>query len=320
MAKIVVLDGATLNPGDLSWETLAALGDLTVYDRTKPDDILSRSAGAAVILTNKTPLSAETIGKLPDLRFISVLATGVNPIDVAAAKNRGIPVANVPGYSTESVVQSTWAHLLNLASGLAFYADRVRDGGWTASPDFTFYGAPLTELAGKTFGVVGFGTIGRRVARVAAAFGMKTLAYGPHLVPGTVTDGTPAVSLDDLFRQSDVVSLHCPLTAANRHLVHRERIALMKPTAFLINTARGPLIDPAALAEALNAGRLAGAGMDVLTTEPPTADNPLLSAKNCFMTPHNAWATLEARRRLMAETVENVRAFLAGTPVHVVNG
>lgn len=319
MTKMVVLDGWTLNPGDLTWDALSALGDLTVYDRTAATEILDRSAGASILLTNKTPLSAETIARLPDLRLISVLATGVNPVDTAAARNRGIPVSNVPGYSTESVVQSTWAHLLNLAVGLSFYADRVRGGAWSTSPDFTFYGAPLTEMAGKTFGIVGFGTIGRRVAQVAAAFGMKTIAYGPRLTPGEIIDGTAAVPLDDIFRQSDVVSLHSPLTATNRHLVNRERIALMKPTAFLINTARGPLIDSAALAEALNAGKIAGAGIDVMTTEPPEKSEPLLFARNCFMTPHNAWATQEARRRLMAETVENIRAFLTGAPRNVVN-
>ncbi len=319
MEKIVVLDGWTLNPGDLSWDELGELGDLTVYDRTPPEEILPRSEGASILLSNKTPITAETIAALPTLRFIGVLATGVNPIDVKAARLKGIDVANVPGYSTESVVQSTWAHLLNLATGLSSYSEKTRQGDWERSDDFTFYGAPLTELAGKTFGVVGFGTIGRRVAQVAAAFGMTTIAYGPHLRVGDVIDGTRAVPLDDLFRLADVVSLHCPLTADNLHLVNRDRLAMMKPTAFLINTARGPLIDPEALADALNSGRLAGAGMDVLTQEPPRNGNPLLSAKNCFITPHNAWATLEARKRLMAITIENVRAFLAGSPQNVVN-
>lgn len=318
--KIAVLDGWTLNPGDLSWSELEKLGELTVYDRTSAEEIIPRSQGAEVILTNKVPLSAETITALPELRLISVLATGVNPIDITAAQKRGIPVSNVPGYSTESVVQSTFAHLLNLASSLSFYTDKVRHGKWSSSQDFTFYGAPLTELAGKVFGIVGYGTIGKRAAVVASAFGMIPIAFSRSLVPGTEVNGVKAVTLDTLFQEADVVSLHCPLTEENRHLVNRERLSVMKPTAFLINTARGPLIDADALADALNTGKIAGAGMDVLTTEPPSETNPLLSARNCFITPHNAWATLESRSRLMAETAANVRAFFEGTPRNVVNG
>ncbi|MBO7708316.1 MAG: D-2-hydroxyacid dehydrogenase [Thermoguttaceae bacterium] len=318
--KIVVLDGWTLNPGDLSWTDLEELGEVTVYDRTAPGEILPRAEGAAVALTNKVPFTAETIASLPELRLISVLATGVNPIDVEAARRRGIPVSNVPGYSTESVVQSTFAHLLNLASALSYFTAKTREGVWTAAPDFTFYGVPLIELAGKTFGIVGFGAIGKRVAQVAESFGMKVIAYSRSLTPGEKIGSVAAVALDDLFTRSDVVSLHCPLTAENRHMVNRERLAAMKKTAFLINTARGPLVDPKALADALNEGRLAGAGMDVLTVEPPAETEPLLSARNCFITPHNAWATREARLRLMAETVANVRAFFEGKPRNVVNG
>ncbi len=318
--KIVVLDGWTLNPGDLSWTDLEELGEVTVYDRTAPGEILPRAEGAAVALTNKVPFTAETIASLPELRLISVLATGVNPIDVEAARRRGIPVSNVPGYSTESVVQSTFAHLLNLASALSYFTAKTREGVWTAAPDFTFYGAPLIELAGKTFGIVGFGAIGKRVAQVAESFGMKVIAYSRSLTPGEKIGSVAAVALDDLFARSDVVSLHCPLTAENRHMVNRERLAAMKKTAFLINTARGPLVDPKALADALNEGQLAGAGMDVLTVEPPAETEPLLSARNCFITPHNAWATREARLRLMAETVANVRAFFEGKPRNVVNG
>ena len=318
--KIVVLDGWTLNPGDLSWTDLEQLGEVTVYDRTAPGEILSRAEGAAVALTNKVPFTAETIAALPDLRLISVLATGVNPIDIEAARRRGIPVSNVPGYSTESVVQSTFAHLLNLASALSYFTAKTREGVWTASPDFTFYGAPLVELAGKTFGIVGFGAIGKRVAQVAEAFGMNVIAYSRSLKPGEKIGSVTAVALDDLFARADVVSLHCPLTAENRHMVSAARLASMKKSAFLINTARGPLVDPEALADALNEGRLAGAGMDVLTTEPPAETEQLLSARNCFITPHNAWATREARLRLMAETVANVRAFLEGKPRNVVNG
>lgn len=318
--KIVVLDGWTLNPGDISWDGLKELGDLTVYDRTPTDQILVRAAGAAVALTNKVPFSAETIGALPELRFIGVLATGINPIDIEAARLRGIPVSNVPGYSTESVVQSTFAHLLNLASALSYFTAKTREGVWTAATDFTFYGEPLTELAGKTFGIIGYGAIGQRVAHVASAFGMNVIAYSRRLTPGTDLPYGKAATLDEIFETSDVVSLHCPLTSENHHMINHARLDQMKPTAFLINTARGPLIDSEALAEALNAGRIAGAGMDVLTTEPPAESEPLLSARNCYVTPHNAWATREARLRLMAETVANVKAFFEGNPRNVVNG
>ena len=318
--QIVVIDGWTLNPGDLSWEALEELGEVTVYDRTPAEEIIPRAAGAAVALTNKVPFSSETIAALPDLRLISVLATGVNPIDTEAARKRGIPVSNVPGYSTESVVQMTFAHLLNMVSALCYFTEKTRGVAWTSAPDFTFYGETLVELAGETFGIVGYGAIGRRVAQVAMAFGMNVIAFSRSLTPGTETGGVRSVTLDDLFASADVVSLHCPLTSENRHMVDRRRLAMMKPSAFLINTARGPLIDPDALADALNAGKLAGAGMDVLTFEPPAESEPLLSARHCFITPHNAWATREARLRLMAETVANVKAFFDGKPRNVVNG
>lgn len=319
MRKIVVLDGYALNPGDLSWEKIARQGDLTVWDRTAPSELLERASGAEILLTNKTILSAETFEKLDSLRFIGVLATGWNVVDTEAARKRRIPVSNVPAYSTESVVQSTVGHLLNLAARLAEHTAAVASGEWAKSADFCFYRPPLTELARKTLGIVGFGTIGRRVAAAARALGMNVVAYGPHLTPGTLVDGVRAVELDELFACSDAVSLHCPLTAENRKMVDSERIAAMKPTAFLINTARGPLIDEDALADALDAEKLAGAGLDVLSQEPPEASNRLLSAKNCYITPHIAWATLEARRRLMEVTEANIAAYCAGKPQNVVN-
>ena len=319
VSKITVLDGWTLNPGDLSWNELEQLGEVTVFDRTEPEQIIERAREAEVLLTNKVPFNAEMIAALPKLRLISVLATGYNIIDVKAARTRGVSVANVPGYSTESVVQSAFAHLLNLASSLAFYTGQVRAGTWTSAPDFTFYGAPLTELAGKKFGIVGFGTIGKRAAEVAAAFGMEPIAYSRSLVPGTIVHNVRAVTLNELFQTADVVSLHAPLNEESYHLVNRERLSSMKPTAFLINTARGPLVDSQALADALNSGTIAGAGIDVLTEEPPAETEPLLTARNCFITPHNAWASLDARKRLMAVTAANVRGFLAGTPQNIVN-
>ena len=319
MAKIVVLDGFALNPGDLSWSEIERLGELTVYPRTAPEEFDERAKGAEILLTNKTVIDAERMARLPSLRYISVLATGYNVVDGKAARARGIPVSNVPGYSTESVVQSAIGHLLNLAQGLAEHTAAVRSGQWSSAPDFCFFNRSLTELSGKRLGVVGFGTIGRRVAAVARALGMETVAYGPRLTVGKDYDGTMAVTLDVLFRTSDAVTLHCPLTAENERLINASRLASMKRTAFFINTARGGLVDEAALAEALNQGQIAGAGLDVLSAEPPLSDSPLLTARNCFITPHNAWATLDARKRLMAATVANVRAFVEGTPQNVVN-
>lgn len=318
MRKIVVLDGLTLNAGDLDWSPLEKFGHLAVYDRTAPDALIERCDGAEILLTNKTVLDASALERLDALKFVSVLATGWNVVDTAAAKRRGIVVSNVPAYSTESVVESTFSHLLNLAAGLAVHTSAVRNGQWQRSPDFSFRLLPLTELWGKTLGIVGFGAIGRRVAAVALAFGMKTIAYGPHLTVGETIDKTLAVTLDALFAQSDAVTLHSPLTDRNRNMVDARRLALMKPTAFLINTARGPLIDENALFDALETGKIAGAGLDVLSQEPPSAKNRLFAAKNCFITPHTAWATLEARRRLMAVTEENLAAYCAGKPQNVV--
>jgi len=317
--RIVVLDGYTLNPGDLSWEGLIALGECTIYDRTPSDEIIPRGREAEVLLTNKTPLTRETIEALPCLRYIGVLATGNNIVDGNAARERGILVTNVPTYSTMSVAQIVFAHLFNLTHRIGHHTAAVRHGRWSASEDFSFQDSLLTEVDGLTMGIVGLGRIGRATASAALAFGMKVIACGN----GQIRDLPEAirnVSMDEVFAESDVVSLHCPLTIATKGLVNRERLALMKPTAYLINTSRGPLVDDQALAEALNRGTLAGAGLDVLSVEPPPPDNPLLTAKNCFITPHIAWATTAARRRLMQEAVENVKAFRNGRPRNVVNG
>jgi len=270
------------------------------------------------VLTNKAALPRELIERLPKLRYIGVLATGFNIVDVAAARERNIPVANVPDYATDSVVQSVFAHLMNLTLHTADHGRGVAEGRWSKSPDFAYWDFPLVEIAGLTIGLVGFGRIGRAVARAALAFGMKVLVYDPN-PPNEAVEGVEFAAIDKLFARSDVVSLHCPLTPETRHLVDAERLSRMKPTACLINTGRGPLIDEAALAAALNAGQIAGAGLDVLSSEPPPADHPLLRAKNCCITPHIAWATAAARRRLLDAAVANVHAFLDGKPQNVVN-
>jgi len=316
--RIVVLDGYTLNPGDLSWGRLETLGECTVYDRTAPEDIVERVGEGEIVLTNKTILSADILRHLTRLRYIGVLATGYNVVDVEAAGERGIPVTNVPSYGTRSVAQMVFAHLLNLTQHVAHHARTVRDGRWAACPDFCYWDMPLLELAGLTLGIVGFGRIGRAVAGLARAFGMKVIVYDV-IVPAEMPDGCRMAELEDVFREADVLSLHCPLTPRTEKLINAERLALMKPTAFLVNTSRGPLIDEPDLAQALNAGRLAGAGLDVLSTEPPAADNPLLTAKNCYITPHIAWATRSARQRLLSIAIDNVAAFVAGKPQNVVN-
>ena len=315
--KIVVLDGNCLNPGDLDWGAFAVLGTLEVFDFSKPETVLSRSQGATALITNKTVLSAETMNQLPDLRYIGILATGINVVDCEAARERNIVVTNVPKYSTPSVVQCTFAHLLNLSFHLASHHVEVAAGAWAQSRDFCFWNTTPVELSGKTFGIIGLGTIGRAVARVAHAYGMNVIAFGPRLKEGVIDVegvGVTCVGLDQLARESDVISLHSPLTAENREMIDARFLSLVKPSAFLINTARGPLIDEQALADALNAGRIAGAGLDVLSTEPPRADNPLIGAKNCYITPHIAWATLESRARLMQIAAENLAMFLKGTP------
>jgi glycerate dehydrogenase len=337
--KLVVLDGFTTNPGDLEWRALEALGELTVYDRTPEDKILERSAGAEVLLTNKTPLTRGTIAALPALRFVSVLATGYNVVDLAAARERGIPVSNAPAYSTRSVQQMTFALLLELTQQCGAHDRAVKEGAWCRCKDSTFQLRPLLELDGLTFGVLGFGAIGRAVAQVARAFGMKVIASGRDArdqrseVGGQKAEAggriltsdlrsltfVERVTREELFRRSDVLSLHCPLTPETANVVNGETLALMKPTALLINTGRGGLVDEAELARALNEGRIAGAGVDVLSSEPPPPDNPLLHARNIVITPHCAWATRAARQRLLDITVANVQAFQAGCPVNVVN-
>jgi glycerate dehydrogenase len=315
--NICVLDGFTLNPGDLNWEELCRLGPCEIHDRTPASEIVARAANADIILTNKTPLSRETIATLPKLQYIGVLATGTNVVDLAAARDRHIPVTNIPAYGTRSVAQATMALLLELTNRVGHHAQRVRDGAWTSSPDWCFWDAPLVELDGLTLGLVGYGRIGAAVAEVAHALGMNLIAYNTSARPAP--SAVKFVDLETLFRTSDVVSLHCPLTSQNQKLVNAERLGWMKPSAFLLNTSRGPLVDETALAEALNSGRLAGAGLDVLAVEPPPAATPLLAAKNCLITPHNAWGTRAARARLMQKAVENIRAFLNGKPQHVVN-
>lgn len=310
MTRIVILDGHTLNPGDLSWNGFESLGPCAVHPRTAPADVVARSEGADILLTNKTPLSAETIGRLPALRYIGVLATGYNVVDTAAARSRGVPVTNVPAYGTRSVAQHAWALLLELTQGISGHARSVREGRWSANPDWCYWDRPLVELHGLTLGIVGAGRIGREVGRIAEAFGM--------VVRQATRQGGPA-ELESVLRASDVVSLHCPLTPETRELINARTIALMKPTAFLLNTSRGPLVNETDLAQALNAGRIAGAAMDVLSTEPPARDNPLITARNCLITPHHAWATTAARRRLLATALDNLKAFLAGKPVNVVN-
>ena len=317
--KIVVLDGKTLNPGDNPWDAVEKLGELTVYDRTAPDEILQRASGAEVLLTNKTPLSADTLGQLPDLRFISVLATGYNVVDVRAAGRRGVAVSNVPIYATDSVAQFTFAMLLELAHHVGSHDVAVKSGRWTDSPDFCFWDFPLVELAGRKMGIVGFGRIGRRVGELAHAFGMEVLAADVNQTNPPEYEPFQWVEVEELFEVADVVSLHCPQTAENAGMVNSKLLGRMKTNAFLINTSRGGLIVEADLTGALNAGRIAGAALDVVSSEPIRPDSPLLSARNCLITPHIAWAAQAARRRLMATTAENIAAFIAGKPINVVS-
>lgn len=312
--KICILDGYSLNPGDLDWSPVERLGDVTLFDRTPADKIVERAADADIVLTNKVPFSADTLRQLPRLRFICVLATGYNIIDTEAAARQGVVVANIPAYSTMSVAQMAFAHILNITNHVASYAREVADGKWTNCPDFCFWDSALTELAGKTMGIVGLGNTGMATARIAVAMGMKVVALTSKSAD-TLPEGITPAPLDDVLASADVVSLHCPLTPSTRHLINAASIAKMKPSAILINTGRGPLVDEQAVADALNGGHLAAFGADVLSQEPPRGDNPLLSARNCFLTPHIAWATLEARTRLMSTATENVRQFIAGEPV-----
>lgn len=316
--RIVVLDGYTLNPGDMSWDDLRAMGECIVYDRTPASEILERAAGAPAVLTNKTPLTADSLRGLPDLRYVGVLATGYNVVDVDAARALGIVVTNVPAYSTLSVTQLVFGHLLAHSLHVADHARVVAEGAWARAKDFAFWVTPLTELSGLTMGILGFGRIGSATAGVARAFGMKVIAHDPD-ADQVRRGGAEPVGLEELFRRSDILTLHCPLTERTREIVNESRLRMMKPTSYLINTSRGAVIDESALARALDEGWIAGAGLDVLTVEPPPPDHPLLRAKNCTITPHIAWATRAARARLMAEVIENLRAFQAGRPRNVVN-
>lgn len=315
--KIVVLDGYCANPGDLSWEAIGAMGELSVYDRTAPEDVISRAQGAQILYTNKTVLNAETLRQLPECRFIGVLATGFNIVDTKAAKEQGVVVCNVPAYSTDSVAQLTFALLLELCHRVGAHTDDIHSGGWKRSPDFSYSLFPSMELAGKTFGVVGYGAIGRKVGAVAQALGMRVIQCSRS--PKQTEPGVESVSFEELLRRADVVSLHCPFTGENANMINEQTLAQMKKTAFLINTGRGQLIDEAALRRALDEGVIAGAGVDVLVKEPMAADCPLCGAKNLVATPHIAWATPEARARLMDVSASNLRAFLDGAPVNVVN-
>lgn len=311
--KIVVLDGYTANPGDLDWSPLAALGELTVHDRTPAVLTVERAAGAKMLLTNKVVLGAAELAALPELRYVGVLATGYNVIDIGIARQRGIVVTNVPAYSTPSVAQHVFALLLELSRGAGRHAALVRQGRWNSAPDFAFWEGAQVELSGMTLGLVGFGAIGQAVARIARAFDMQVMAHTRRPEPAAWPEVT-FLGIDELFGRADVISLHCPLTEETRGMVNAQRLETMKPSAFLINTGRGPLVDEAALAAALHAGRIAGAGLDVLAQEPPAADNPLLTAPNCVITPHLAWATRAARSRLLETAVANVRAFVEGKP------
>jgi glycerate dehydrogenase len=316
--KIVLPDAFTANPGDLSWSELEKLGVCEFHDRTPVAEMVARCAGAEVVLTNKAVLNAEIIAALPELKYIGVCATGYNVVDVAAAKERGIVVTNVPGYSSASVAQLVFALILELTHAVGRHADSVAAGKWQACADFSFSEQPLLELEGRTLGVVGYGDIGASVARIGLAFGMKVLASKRTWSQSPPEGVTPAET-DEIFAESDVISLHCPLTDATKHLVGPRTLALMKPTAYLINTGRGPLIDEAALAAALQAGQIGGAGLDVLSVEPPSAGNPLIGAPNCLITPHVGWATREARARLIAQVVANLNAWQEGSAVNVVN-
>ena len=316
--NIVILDGYALNPGDLNYDCLQQFGTLKVYDRTAPEQVIERAKEADALLTNKVVLGEKEFARLPHLRYVGVQATGYNVVDVEAARRYGITVTNIPAYSTASVAQMVMAHLLNITQSVDYYARQNRAGRWSGNPDFCYWDNPLIELAGKQMGIVGFGRTGSAVARLAQAFGMKVAAYTSKLQE-TLPDGVEKCSLESLFATSDVVSLHCPLVPATQHLVNAGRLALMKPTAILINTARGPIVDEQALADALNSGALYAAGIDVLCEEPPCCESPLLKARNCFVTPHIAWATLEARARLLQICEANLRAFIGGHPQNVVS-
>ena len=318
--KIVILDGYTANPGDLSWDELRNLGEVTVYDRTLPSETITRAQDADIVLTNKVVMSKEVIEQLPHLRYIGVLATGYNVVNLDSARKRGIVVTNVPAYSTESVAQMVFAHLLTVTTRVEHYASLNRGGKWSQSPDFCYWDTKLTELAGKTFGIIGYGNIGRRVGEIASAFGMRVRALESSTPLNPPQGGSVVrMPLDELLRTSDVLSLHCPLTESTKHIINKETLRKMKPTAIVINTGRGPLVDDYAVAEALKQGTLAAYCADVLTEEPPQKNNPLLSQPHAYITPHIAWASTEARTRLIQVATDNVRAFISGCPQNVVS-
>ena len=316
--KIVELDGYAANPGDLSWEPLQELGELTVYDRTPASLVVERAKDADIILINKVLITEEVLSQLPRLKYIGVLATGYNVVDVKAATKRGIVVTNIPAYSTESVAQMTFAHILNITNRIGHYARQSREGRWSSNPDFCYWDTQLWELSGKTIGIVGLGNIGMRVATIARYFGMDVFAYTSKN-SADLPEGIQKTTLDGLFAVSDIVSLHCPLTADTRHLINRESLEKMKEGSILINTGRGPLVDEEAVADALASGHLGGYGADVMIDEPPSPNNPLLAQRNAFITPHIAWATREARQRLMDICVRNVKAFIEGKRLNTVN-
>lgn len=316
--KIVVLDGYTLNPGDLSWKCLEKLGDLTVYDRTPKDKILERIGNAEIVFTNKVPVTREILEKT-NIKYVGVLATGYDVVDVNAAKERGIPVTNIPTYGTASVAQMVFAHILEICHHVAAHSEAVKDGEWTNNPDWCFWKYPLIELADKNMGIIGYGRIGQAVGKIAQAFGMKVLAHDKYQNKDLESRTMKYVDLDELLKSSDVISLHCPLTEENRGIINKSTIAKMKDSVIIINTARGQLIVEEDLAEALNQGKVYAAGLDVVSKEPIEADNPLLKAKNIFITPHIAWAPKESRQRLMDIAADNLKAFIEGRPVNVVN-
>ena len=317
--KIVVLDGYTLNPGDLSWNELKKIGDVKVYDRTPTDKIVERATGAEIVYTNKTPLNKEVLDQLTSLKFLGVLATGYNIVDTQAAKDNGVVVTNIPGYGTDSVAQLTFALLLELCHHVQRHSDLVMQGKWSQSVDFCYWDYPLVELSGKTMGIIGLGDIGTQVANIATAFGMNIIGYSKPETDESHRKNFEWMELNQLLEKSDVVSIHCPLFPDTKGLLNKERLKLMKKSAFLLNTARGPIVVDEDLAEALNNEKIAGAGIDVLSVEPPSEDNPLFSAKNCIITPHIAWATKEARTRLMDIAINNLLAFIGGNPINTVN-
>ena len=312
------LDGYTTNPGDLSWENFRQYGEYIVYDRTKPEEVVERAKDADILFINKCVITAEMLRQMPKLKYVGLQSTGYNVIDGKAARELGITISNIPAYSTTAVAQLVFAFILEITNKVSLHSDAVHSGEWTACPDFCFWKAPLAELDGKTIGIIGFGSIGQRVSNIAKAFGMKVLAFTPHPKPEQFPD-VSFVDFDTLLRDSDVITCHCPLTPATTGLINAEALSKVKPSVIIINTSRGPVVDDKALADALNEGRIQALGVDVMTTEPPQADNPLLTAKNCFITPHIAWAGYETRTRLVRILEENLKAFLDGHPQNVVN-